>query len=398
MAILCCFLEQLVFMRKLIFITLFLPLCLSCVHNKQSEEGITKTFKATGESNSGTKTSLSGNQVLWSEGDCISIFNAACPAGEEYSIAPGDSGKGEASFTGTDIGAGPWYSLYPHSLSGSFGEGAISFTLPGTQIYSDGGFGSGANPMVAVSRNSNLSFKNLCGLLLVPLKGSGTVKSVTITTAAQEALWGSAKVSMDYADAPGLEMTQAPDEEHKSITLDCGEGITLGEEAVNCYFVIPPGSLSEGFSITVSDLSGHQISTRTTASINILRSTLKHMAALSCPLSGSKLLACTEWGVYDLSGTEAKAVRVFDKDDQAALRSGIEMQFRIQSLVNANALTISFPSSMTEGETYNLVLQSVGDTGLNDATVSAVLLKRENGKCWLEDITYSVGYIIADEL
>ena len=87
-----------------------------------------------------------------------------------------------------------------------------------------------------------------------------------------------------------------------------------------------------------------------------------------------------------------------DKDDQAALRSGIEMQFRIQSLVNANALTISFPSSMTEGETYNLVLQSVGDTGLNDATVSAVLLKRENGKCWLEDITYSVGYIIADEL
>ena len=83
------------------------------MHNKQSEEGITKTFKATGESSSGTKTALSGNQVLWSEGDCISIFNAACPAGEEYSIAPGDSGKGEASFTGTDIGAGPWYSLYP---------------------------------------------------------------------------------------------------------------------------------------------------------------------------------------------------------------------------------------------------------------------------------------------
>ncbi|MBO7604281.1 MAG: hypothetical protein J6S97_07695 [Bacteroidales bacterium] len=390
--------KRLIQMRKLSYLLILLLLCLSCVHDRQKEESLTKTFQATGESNPGTRTALTDGQVLWSEGDCISVFNTACPAGEQYAITPGDGGKNQASFTGTDIGVGPWYSLYPHSGDASFNDGALSFSLPGVQLYSDGGFGQGANPMVAVSASNNLYFKNICGLLLVPLKGSGTVKSITITSSSQEALWGSAKVNMGYSDIPELEMTQVPDEEHKSLTLDCGEGLTLGEEALNFYFVIPPGALTGGFTITVSDNTGHQFSKQTSSSIGILRSTLKHMAPLSCPLAGSRLLSCTEWGVYDISGAEAEGIRVFGKDDQAALRSGLEMQFRIQSLVNANALCIGFPASMVEGESYNLVLQSVGDTGVDDATVSAVLLKREDGKCWLEDASGKVGYIIADEL
>ena len=389
-------------MRKLIFIPVLFLFCLSCVHDKQKEESLIKTFKATGESYAATKTSMADNQVVWSADDSISVFNAACPGGLKFNINSSDGGKNEATFTCRDgnIGDGPWYALFPFSDLASYSKNTISFSLPHVQKLTNGSFGSDAYPMVAKTSSETLPFKNLCGLLHIQLKGSGNVKRVTITSARQEALWGSAKVNMDYSESPELVMTQTPDEEHRSITLESSyfNGLPLGEEEVNCYVVVPPGTLEGGFSITVSDGSGHEFSTQTSASITIVRSSLKHMAPLLCPLAGSKLLSCTEWGVYDLSGTEAVGIRVFNKEDQAALRSGLEMQFRIQSLVNANALIVSYPASMTEGQTYKLVLQSVGQTGVDDATVNALLLKKENGKCWLEDSANNVGYIIADKL
>lgn len=386
-------------MQRLLSFVLLLLVTLSCVNNPQVTEKALMTFKASGESAVGTRTYLDGVTVLWSAGDKISVFSPSCSSGEEYSISSGDEGKSEASFSGPSVEGGPWYAIYPADAAASCSESVLTMALPGVQHFSDGGFGPGENPMVAVSTDGKtLNFKNLCGIFCLKLKGSGNVKSITLKSAAEEALWGTASVAMNYEGYPVISMTQTPDEAHRTVSLDCGDGVALGEDPVQFCFVLPAACLGAGFEVSIVDDSGNSLVKSSTTAINIERSMIKRMAELDCNFSGSALLTMSEFGVYDLSGTAPEAVRVFTANDQLALRSGNPMTFRIQSLPDANALIIKFPDNMVEGNGYDLSVTSVGNTGVADATVNAVLLKKEAGKCWLEDSTNKVGYIIASEL
>ena len=374
----------------------FLALAVACVHNPGENEEMSRTFTATSEY--GTRTTLDGTEVLWSAEDRISIFSKTTPLGEAYSIRTEDAGKKSAAFSGPEVGAGPWFALYPADAAASMSDGSLTFMIPCEQRYSANSFGSGNNPMVAVSSTESLNFKNLCGLLKLNLTGSGTVKSIVLKTNAEEALWGSATVSLDYTDAPALQLTQTADEEHRALKLDCGAGVTLGNEPAGFYFVVPAGTLGSGFSVDISDADGNTVSRTTSTSINISRAVIKGMKPIDCQLSGSPFLLEGGYGVYDLGGSAPVPVRVFGQGDQLALRNGQVRTFRIQSLVNANALSISFPQSMTVGESCSISVVSTGSTGVAGGTIEAVLLQQADGKCWLEDKASKTGYIIASEL
>ena len=385
-------------MRKFSPFVFLLLFAASCVQNTENNEAPARTFIASSEYGSGTRTSLDGISVLWAADDMISVFNAATPNGENYNILSEDAGKNRASFTGTDIGGAPWYALYPADESASVSSGTLTLSLPAVQQYAEAGFGPGSNPMVAVSSTTSLDFKNLCGLLKLSLTGSGSVKSIVLTTAGEEPLWGKAEVSMDYTDVPSLNMVQAAGSEFRSITLDCGAGTELGNDPVQFFFVLPAGALSAGFNVAISDAEGNTVSRSTTKDLSILRSKIKSMQTIDCQLSGSPFLLAGAYGVYDLSGSDPVPVRVFGPDDQLALRRGSAKTFRIQSLINANAVSISFPDAMAVGESYDITIASEGSTGVDDCAISAVLLQQEDGKCWLEDKNSKVGYIIASEL
>ncbi len=385
-------------MRNSSFVLFLMLLTSACVHNPREKDTPTRTFIASSEYGTSTRTTLNGSSVLWSATDNISVFNQTVPQGELYTINAGDAGKTKASFSGNDPGAAPWFALYPADGAASLADGKLSIMLPGVQAYAAASFGVGANPMVAVSSTGTLDFKNLCGILQLQLTGHGTVASITLTSSAQEALWGSAQVAVDYTDVPRLEMTQSVDDQHRTITLDCSDGVELGDDAISFYFVLPAGTLSSGFSIQVSGGDGNSVSRSTATDLSIVRSTIKRMSPVDCSLSAAPLTALSEYGVYDLSAAEPRPIRVFGTGDQLALRSGAQSVFRIQSLVNANALSICFPPDMSEGESYEITLSSVGQTGVEDATVQAVLLQRSGGTCWLENKENKVGYIIAAEL
>lgn len=386
-------------MNKGIAIFTVLALAASCATQQPGADSPRMSFKASFEDGQ-SRTALSGTTVLWSAGDAISVFSPSNQNGETYTINDEDAGSSEATFSGEGVGQGPYYALYPADGSASMDGTSLNVWIPGTQTYDPVCFADGANFMVAASDGFSFNFKNLCGLLSVTLTGNVTVTSVSLTSNKAEALCGSGTVDMAYGSTPTLVMDETS-AHYSTVTLDCGSGVALTPEGVAFHFIVPAGTLSDGFTVSIFEESGEVMEKSTSRSINIERSKIKAMTAMPFGPTVSPLLELTEWGVYDLSSSTPELVRTYVKgDDQLALRTAPDgsFTFRIQSLPGANALKISAPAGMTVGGEYTLSISSVGSTGVEETSATAVLLKSEDGKLWFKDYSNNRGYIIAGQL
>ena len=114
----------------------------------------------------------------------------------------------------------------------------------------------------------------------------------------------------------------------------------------------------------------------------------------------SPFLNQSVYGVYSIDSGVPSPVKAYTKDtDQLALRSYLDSRtFRIQSLLTKSALLVSYPSELSVGSSYSLTLESVGSTGVADATVTATLLKSEGGRLWFQETSGNRGFIIAGDL
>lgn len=232
----------------------------SCTNSEIAPEvgdtGITdftcRTFTAIIEQET-TKTVLTDEyKVNWESGDLININGAV------YSATPDASNAAKADFVfvrGTD--PEPTYkAVFPADL-----YNAGSYALPATQTYSAGKFNA---PMYAESENENLSFKNICGVICLALKGTESVRDITIT--ANEPLCGS--FAMTDATTVSLAGTG------KTVTLNCDEaGVPLNEEtATKFYIYLAPGTYSAGMKFVITNISGGVYEKTTAKDVTIERS------------------------------------------------------------------------------------------------------------------------------
>jgi uncharacterized protein (TIGR02145 family) len=174
-----------------------------------------------------------------------------------------------ATFSGDLIDAGMYVAFYPWKLALNLNRDTLlTLKLPYTQQYKAGGFASGAYPMVSWSYDTNLHFKNLCGLLKLNLCGDVSVSSLSLCA---PGLAGVAGVDMRYQGVPQLIMPTPP--AYDTLTLDCGEGVQLDDEqATAFYFVLPP-ALYESVTLIVRT-TDHQQMTETTQNLRIVRSSI----------------------------------------------------------------------------------------------------------------------------
>ena len=216
------------------------------------------------EQNEVTKTVLGeSNNVLWSENDQIVAFMKSS-YGHKYQIKPSFAGKTYADFSrvssasGDDLSAGmEWdhnVAYYPYSESiecvKSGDNYALEVVLPAEQTYEENSFGNGTWPMVAVSEDNNITFKNVCGGIKLQLKGTQIVKSITIQGKNNEKLAGAATVTA-YTDEtkPAIVMAQNTS---TTVTLNCGEGVKLKENTITEFIIsLPPVVFTKGFSVNV---------------------------------------------------------------------------------------------------------------------------------------------------
>ena len=247
-------------MKKLTIISMaaLLLLAASCKKEKKTELGGDAVFRATTETHSGdSKTQLVNKAVIWNSGDAIKVFNASGTPCEFTAVS--EEGSSTTSFGGTApddfFGSSSYTAFYPSSEGVKLDEeGNYKITLPDTQTYAANSFGPRANPMAAVSTTTELPFKNICGLLKLQLYAEETnryVKSITLkSNMSDEMLWGTGTVTFDGDGIPSLTDFSGG----STLTLDCGS-VKLGTSGSPTvfYFVVPSGTLSGGFTVTVTD-------------------------------------------------------------------------------------------------------------------------------------------------
>ena len=236
-------------------------------------------FQATIEAQkTASRTSLSGTTILWSEGDTIAVYRTDIlpdGPGVKFGLLAEDAGSAHGRFVSpehSDWGAYTCNALYPASMDGGFDGKTLTVNLPEVQVYCKGSFGPAESPAVAVNGcNGVMAFKNLCGVMAVKVTAAEAITEVRLTTLAEEALWGPATVRMDYTDAPSLVMAAPASPGQKTIVMKVDENDTEGQviepgatydvngstfagtaaEPMTMYFVLPPGTLAQGFMVTV---------------------------------------------------------------------------------------------------------------------------------------------------
>ena len=251
--------------KCLIGLGLLAMLAASCALDAPSapEQGLYPSITA-GFDNGATKVSVDeAGDVVWNEGDKIALFyhnvGALCYVLEE--------GAGSTSGTfgysnGADGGSTIPYicGFYPYAREVKLStDGEFSFQWPAVQAYAEDSFAPGSNPMVAVSQEPSLYFRNLGGWLVLPLWGeSASVKSITLCGAAGEPLAGPAVAYASPYEAPEVWMD---DDAVGEVVLTCKEPVTVGEtedEATRFWFVLPPTRFEEGFGIKITYADGEE--------------------------------------------------------------------------------------------------------------------------------------------
>lgn len=195
--------------------------------------------------------------MYWTADDRLSIFTSTY--NDQYKF-DGNTGDNSGSFSkvnpGQFVSGNPVsnnYGVYPYNANTRLTKDEkIELYLPQVQSYVVNTFGVGANTMVAVTNGTSdtfLPFKNVCGYLVVKLYGEGKVKSVIFEGNNGEKISGGATVTASHDGTPIVSMS---DTATTTIRIDCGEGIVLGktaDQATEFWFVIPPTTFSQGFTV-----------------------------------------------------------------------------------------------------------------------------------------------------
>lgn len=192
-----------------------------------------------------TKTELDGSlNVIWQAGDQIGIISNSKPG--IYETETGGSTKASFSFKElTEATTAPFYAFYPTSLFTT-----STFVLPATQSYVAGNISG--NPMYAKSSTTNLSFKNLCGIIKLNISTMQTGKKVRkIVLSANQGMSGEISNAATLATDLAAVVSGTA-----GVTLDCGtEGVEIGTTAIPFYIAVPAADY-ENLAIKVETTDG----------------------------------------------------------------------------------------------------------------------------------------------
>ena len=239
---------------------------------KEESKLVPMTFTATQESNVGTRTAINGFNgidVDWQTSDKISVFDGQ---GNRTFTLTEDVEDGKFSGTASSQ-ATSFTAVYPYTEGAQLkSDGSVSgITLPAEQTATLYSFDPKAALMMAVStkdKKYNLDFKN--AVSLIKLQIEFPCKKIVLT--ANEDIAGTGTLTYNNG-APSISFTS---NQSKTITLKpaTGEYLKKGQY----FIVVPPITLTKGFSISFHASDEYCVYTRTSTKSNTFnRSKFKHI-------------------------------------------------------------------------------------------------------------------------
>ena len=259
---------------------------------------------------SGTKVYADDNlKVLWHADDRVSVFNKLT-YNQQYKF-DGNTGDNSGSFslipedgfvTGNELDH--VYAVYPYSKATKAGNsGLLTVCLPSVQPYAERSFGHDSNVMVAATDNNVLLFRNLCGYLMLKLYGEGlSVSSIKLTATGGEVLAGTAAVTASPDTAPVANVISDASSE---LMLECVSPVALGSSAENYtefWFVVPPVTMSQGFSVLITLSDGRTFEKSMASSVTIARNHRSRVQALEVIPEGDSVQRSNEIWYTTASG------------------------------------------------------------------------------------------------
>lgn len=296
-------------MKKSLIAILAMLLMLSCQVNELAPEYVPAEddLYASIESLGATKTVMDeNNNVLWSEEDQLVAFMGTT-LGTKYQIkeqyvgtTTGGFSKIDEAGNEEDLESGQEIDhnvvLYPHSTSvwcmkndsnNPTQAYKLNVILPETQAYEENSFGIGAFPMIAVSTDNKLTFRNICGGLKLQFKGVDKIKSIKLEGLGGEKISGkSTVVGYVNGSTPTIAMA-ATDKSYSHVILDCGEGVQLSEATPTTFIIaVPPVEFASGMKITVTDTDGLSRTLTNSSANTIKRSCLTRFPVITYKQDG----------------------------------------------------------------------------------------------------------------
>ena len=217
-----------------------------------------------------TRTQLAaGNEVHWSEGDQIALWDRT--AVREFT-ATTISGS-NATFTGTATPSSTYTAFYPLVAVESMIATSVTFNLPAEQTAKAGTFANQLAPALtrATSGSTDLVFENLCALVkfTVPAEMAGEGIFTLVGGNATEALAG--KYWVEYSTG-----NQSPAVKATRIALK-----GTFEAGKDYYFVVLPGTLANGFSLLYEDSQGKLYRKATDKSVTLTAGRILNLGTLA---------------------------------------------------------------------------------------------------------------------
>ncbi len=200
--------------------------------------------------------------LLWTANDFIKVANNGGASGCQtltYQLTDGAGKTNGTFYTGEEhetFFTPDYVAIYPieneagtaNTLSGT----TATFNLPDVQTYKENSFAEKSMPMVAYSSDQTLPFKNVLGGICFPIVCASPVQvtSVVLTSAANEALWGTCTTTISTSGGDPTSQVTNSDAAKNVITLDCsGSTVTLSSTPTYFCIMVPPGSLANGFTL-----------------------------------------------------------------------------------------------------------------------------------------------------
>ena len=228
---------------------------------KEESKLVPMTFTATQESNAETRSALNNsNGVDWQAGDEISVFDGTGAGCNHQFSLTGDASSGKFSGIASSE-ATSFTAVYPYTEGAQLeSDGSVSgITLPAEQTAYKDSFDPKAALMMAYTEDkSQLNFKNVVSLVKVTTDFD--CKSIVLT--AKENIAGTGKLTYN-SDAPSITFTS---NESQTVTLKPATGESF--DAGTYYIVVPPTTLTNGFSIRFINSADTKAYTRTSTKNN----------------------------------------------------------------------------------------------------------------------------------
>jgi len=246
-------------------------------------------FKACLEKNPVTKTVLQedGTSIWWSTSEKINLFYGNTRSGVFTST--NTEPVAEASFNGTLIlkdgvteeATAYYWAVYPYNENNKCDGESVTLTVPSNQTAVEGAFANNFFPAVAKSKDSTLSFYNVCGGIVFTVSKPG-IQSVTFEGNANEDIAGAVKVTFQENYPKIAEVLDG--EKKVVLTAPDGGAFTPGKR----YFIaVLPGTLTKGYTLHYN-INGNDGVFRKNSEITITRSrfrTAENMDARGIPLA-----------------------------------------------------------------------------------------------------------------